>query len=41
MLPLVTNSKFNFNLEKKKKKSFSMDTYILFKQNYETILMNK
>ena len=38
MLPLATNFKFNFNL---KKKSFSMDTYILFKQNYETILMNK
>ena len=40
MLPLVTNFKLNLNL-KKNKNSFSMDTYILFKQNYETILMNK
>ena len=35
MLPLVTNFKFNFSLRKKNRNSFSMDTYVLFKQNYE------
>ena len=32
----MTIFKFNFNLRKKNRNSFSMDTYVLFKQNYET-----
>ena len=32
----MKNFKFNFNLRKKNRNSFATDTYVLFKQNYET-----